>query len=189
MLACSPFFGEARTNRRIIAMQNVKCWIVSLAVVLFIVFAAGCGVDYKQEKAYYPTAAGTEVAADPSPDASSAAFVQPESELCLVVPEGENGRLYLYSSADSRCEQASAVRSFMIGREDPMTILLSAAAGIDYCIGVSRRSGYITISHPRGTVTRSGDEFNWCVTQQAEISDRMIIRSFTAESGIELFVP
>lgn len=162
-----------------------KTWFVIsvlFGAALALAFGTNCGSD--EPFPAFPQASGAYVAVDDAMAVNS---------LCVVGSEeassAELGKIFL-QPRDSKnpCEE-SADLSFVITRDEPKVVVLEGKSYTEYCIGVKRLSGYITISHPRGIVTRDGDFFTWCVAKQPKYPDYMIVRSLTARAEFELLVP
>ena len=113
----------------------------------------------------------------------------PPEALCVEVNSEEPDKVTLKSPAcGGQCSGGSA-QAFDVSKGVPIYFLLYGASGIEYCVEVERTSGYVTISHDRGVVTREGDIFTWCITPSTEDSEFMMVRSFTASAGFNLTVP
>lgn len=89
---------------------------------------------------------------------------------------------------DAECNELPGENSFEIYKEQPYIVSLSGTPGQSYCVDVHRESGYITISHETGTVTRNGNLFTWCVVHGDYEAERMLIRSLTPSAHVTLAV-
>ena len=131
-------------------------------------------------------------AQDVSETTREAAETGPPETLCVVAAadDGEPEVVALKSPAcGGQCGSGEGVRYFSVEKGAPVSFALYGVVGIQYCVEVIRDYGYITISHERGTVTRKGDLFTWCITPTSEDPEFTTVRSFTASAGFELAVP
>lgn len=119
------------------------------------------------------------------------AVTGPPEALCVEADDGEPDMVALVSPAcGGQCDGGEGARYFEVTKAAPISFSLYGVAGVEYCVELSRTSGYITISHERGKVTRKGDLFTWCITPKvSEDSELMMVRSFTASAGFNLAVP
>lgn len=168
-----------------------KVWFfVSMVFGAALALALGTNCGSEEPFPAFPQASGTYVTdSEETADDAMAA-----NSLCVVGSEEassiEQAKIFL-RPRDSKnpCEENAIDLSFIISRDEPKVVVLEGTSHEEYCIGVKRLSGYITISHPRGTVTRDGDFFTWCVAKQPKYPDHMIVRSLTARAEFELLVP
>lgn len=115
-------------------------------------------------------------------------------DLCMLTREGEDAKLLpgiviIAETADDVCVAKGDAMDIVIERELPQDVDLYGEPGAHYCIGVRRLGGYITISHERGDVDRTDDEFRWCIIQESKHPEYMTIRSLTREARVRLLLP
>ena len=155
------------------------------AAVLTVVTSTNCGADDSwppQRVNGYVEGSSLE---EPYDDAALDA-------LCLENESGGNKEvIFTAPGMDETCEEsgmesALASLSFTILENAPQLVLLYGRPSMQYCFGVLRLSGYITISHPHGEVHREGDRFTWCVVPTTDSPQHMIIRSLTPSASFTL---
>lgn len=152
-----------------------KAWFVIsvlFGAAVALAFGTNCGSDepfpaFSQASGAYVTDSEDEVS---------------ENSLCVASVEAEKILLQPY------CTQDANPSSYAISRDYPKTVVLEGKPYVHYCIGVERMSGYITISHPRGKVTRKENLFTWCVDAESEEPDHMIVRSLTPQAEFRILL-
>gem|GEM_PF-3995131 len=99
--------------------------------------------------------------------------------------------IFVAPGMDETCEASGMEETleplaFTIFEKVPQSVLLYGRPNVQYCFGVLRLSGYLTISHPHGDVYREGDQFRWCVVPVTDLPEYMIVRSLTPSASFEL---
>lgn len=151
-----------------------RCVLEKAWFVISVLFGAACALALG-------TNCGSEEPFPAFPQASGA-YVITDTVLCVTAVESE--KIFLQPDCMLDANQSS----YIISRDEPKTVVLEGEPYMHYCIGVERIAGYITISHPRGKVTRQENLFTWCVEKQAEEPDYMIVRSLTPQAEFRILL-
>lgn len=96
----------------------------------------------------------------------------PGGEIALTFPEIER-----------YCQVYAREQRFTARKEHPRNFILYGSWDTWYCVSVIRTTGYITLSHDEGDVTREGERFRWCVLGEGEENPkRLNIQSLSPEA-------
>ena len=114
--------------------------------------------------------------------------VSPDA-LCVDSSQSARGKVVLEASRSGHpCVETNRFSATLLNG-DSVDVVLYGDAGVEYCIEVERKSGFLEICASSGSVMRQRDIFTWCVTAQGEGSEDMRVRSLTASGSFELIVP
>lgn len=102
---------------------------------------------------------------------------EPVIEVILFQPRDENF-----------CDASTEPLSYTIYQSRPQTVWLYGETERNYCLAFERTSGYITISHRAGKITRDSNRFTWCVTPKTEEPESATVRSLTPQASFELLL-
>lgn len=117
---------------------------------------------------------------------------EPTESLCIEAGRREADESVAILPVDGVNECTEDIDSYDFSLDpsnNSATFRLYGIPQVAYCIAVMRVTGYITISHRSGTVTRDGDIFSWCITPQSEEVETMTVRSLTVRARFLLSVP
>lgn len=180
MLACWASFDFQRIRRCVLE----KAWFVIsvlFGAAVALAFGTNCGME--EPFPAFPQASGAYVTDSEEAPADTLA----ENSLCVAA--AEPGKIFLRPRhADGSCAEDADFSSYIISRDYPKTVVLEGEPYVHYCIGVERIAGYITISHPRGKVTRQENLFTWCVDAEPKEPDYMIVRSLTPQAEFRILL-
>ena len=104
----------------------------------------------------------------------SAAPLHDENDIALLNDAG----------IEAECTMFSIAQYFEIEKEHAKYFQLETAPQVPYCVEVVRSTGYITLSHEEGEVTRDDNSFRWCLTRNASRnSAELVVRSLTPNAA------
>ena len=167
---------------------------LSLFVFTFLLFGTGCLEEYHNPALSGDTAQDGNVCPRPIPP------IPPDpprvEQLADENGDAEKGAISLTPmnlDAERSCALYSSPMHFEIEERTPGIFLLQPVTGLDYCVEVTRESGYITLRHDEGVVRREADLFIWCLKRLHDDLDsngtspaRLEVTALTPSAGFEV---
>ncbi|MEK7528335.1 MAG: hypothetical protein AAB592_01065 [Patescibacteria group bacterium] len=176
--------------------SGVVPFFVLLVVIIVMVFSGGCGDHHVAEAAVITghDDGGEALERNGDTDGSDAtgsladASRDHSGRMCHAagyVPGGADGGP-APRGRQMPCSSVISGQVFDAERDAPQAFVLYVWPRVRSCVELVRESGYITLSHDEGEVTRDDDTFTWCVLQpsseDAEIAVLLLVRSLTPRS-------
>lgn len=115
----------------------------------------------------------------------------PPNALCIEAGRRQQGDpvTLLPENGRNECIEAEGPFIYHLRGNETKIFRIYGIPHAEYCVGVKRTYGYITISREHGSLAREGDSFTWCIVPQAEERESITVRPLTARASFELLLP